>query len=235
MRFIFDSLEDVYRAKESLLNCKSRVFSIEEDKIEKFDYIKNPKIDGYRSLHLKLKVHSNDEKQSKLSLELQLRTKLQHYVATTVETLGIIDSVNYKGGNGGSDKREFLKLVSDLFANNEKDHQKFYPSIKVDMEAIKDLGEKYNIISSLASLEPLNSKQKGKYFIFTLTKDHSEIVPFQDKNIADLYYSTLEKSIDDTVEIFKVTVDSVTELKKAYPNWFLNTKDFISSYKKFIK
>ncbi|MFH1447171.1 MAG: RelA/SpoT domain-containing protein, partial [Chloroflexota bacterium] len=52
-----------------------------------YDYIKEPKSDGYRSVHLVFKYKNDRAHEYKgLLVELQLRTKIQHAWATAVET-----------------------------------------------------------------------------------------------------------------------------------------------------
>ncbi|WP_109486649.1 RelA/SpoT domain-containing protein [Occallatibacter savannae] len=54
-----------------------------------FDYISHPKTNGYRSLHLIYRFRSDSEEHSCYNgqrIEIQLRSKPQHYWATAVET-----------------------------------------------------------------------------------------------------------------------------------------------------
>ena len=55
-----------------------------------YDYIQNPKPDGYRSVHLVYKYFSTSKSlaiYNDLKIEIQLRSKLQHAWATAVETV----------------------------------------------------------------------------------------------------------------------------------------------------
>lgn len=107
-RIIFEnikSLEDYIDILENteLVNFKEK---INEDK-NRYNYIKNPKSDGYRSIHKVFYYSSNipystlNEKSFNLEnkkIELQLRTRLQHIWATTVEIYDIINKSNIKTG-----------------------------------------------------------------------------------------------------------------------------------------
>ena len=81
------------------------------------DYIKNPKPDGYRSLHQVYKyVNNNHPELNVLHIEIQIRTSLQHAWATAVETLGIVEKSSFKTGEGDEKFKRFFKLSSALFS-----------------------------------------------------------------------------------------------------------------------
>lgn len=157
-------------------------------------------------------------------------------VATTVETLGLLDNVNYKGGMGDDDRKVFLKGIADLFAIHEKPKAENNQSNLYDLDytLIKNIESKYKIIKSLESLEPLNKPINDRYIIITIMNGKSLVTSFYNKELARLYYSTLEKNIDDSIQIFMLSTDNIKELKKSYPNWFNETREFINFYIKFI-
>lgn len=84
------------------------------NKLVKLDnYIKNPKFDGYRSIHIVGIFKNTDHDDRKI--EFQLRTKLQHSWATTLEIIDIFTRQNLKSDNGFQNYKTFFKYVSDLF------------------------------------------------------------------------------------------------------------------------
>ena len=52
-------------------------------------------------------------------VEIQLRTQLQHYWATAVETVGIFTGEALKSSQGNLDWQEFFRLASSWFALRE--------------------------------------------------------------------------------------------------------------------
>lgn len=85
-----------------------------DDKLIKFDnYIQSPKFDGYRSIHLVGVFENEDHDERKI--EFQLRTRLQHSWATTLEIIDIFTQQNLKSDNGLKVYKDFFKNVSDLF------------------------------------------------------------------------------------------------------------------------
>ena len=80
----------------------------------KFDnYIEKPKDDGYRSLHMVGKFNTDDHDERKI--EFQIRTKLQHSWATSLEIVDIFTGQNLKGNAGFANYQTFFKNISDQF------------------------------------------------------------------------------------------------------------------------
>ncbi|MFC6052872.1 hypothetical protein A6M14_02505 [Acinetobacter sp. Ac_877] len=77
------------------------------------DYIKVPKDDGYRGIHLvaKFKNEFGDNKK----VEFQLRTKLQHSWATSLEIVDLFTKQNLKSNDGGEGWKVFFGQVGKQF------------------------------------------------------------------------------------------------------------------------
>ena len=79
----------------------------------------NPKT-GYRGIHLIYRYKSERSKDyNGLRTEIQIRTKLQHLWATSVETVGLFTGEGLKFSQGSDEWLEFFRLVSELFAIEE--------------------------------------------------------------------------------------------------------------------
>jgi ppGpp synthetase/RelA/SpoT-type nucleotidyltranferase len=78
------------------------------------DYIKNPKEDGYRSIHL-VSNFPNDHG-GEASVEIQVRTAAQHAWATAVEIIDLFTEQAIKANQGNSEWREFFRRVGDQLA-----------------------------------------------------------------------------------------------------------------------
>lgn len=92
---------------------KSEPFLINEQLRFK-DYIKNPKEDGYRGIHLIGKFR-NHEKEF-CCVEVQIRTRLQHCWATSLEIIDLFTQQNLKLNEGKLEWHQFFKFVSNQFA-----------------------------------------------------------------------------------------------------------------------
>lgn len=82
------------------------------------DYLEKPKDDGYRGYHLVGKFPDNSGE--KRNIELQIRTKLQHDWATTLEVVELFTGQALKSNRGREEWQEFFKDVSTQFAIMEK-------------------------------------------------------------------------------------------------------------------
>lgn len=112
IRLVLSSQKQVDSMLKILTN--ELCFYKENQEFIKFDnYINNPKFDGYRSIHLVGNFQNNDKEDRKI--EFQLRTRLQHSWATTLEIVDIFTQQNLKSDNGYQHYKTFFKNVSDLF------------------------------------------------------------------------------------------------------------------------
>lgn len=115
-RFIVPTLEQVYHYANKYM--KSR---IRHKYIQTYDYIKEPKKSGYRSLHIVYQFQSDTKStyNKNMLIELQFRTRLQHLWATAVETMGLFTKQALKAGAGDRDIKRFFAVISSLFAIRE--------------------------------------------------------------------------------------------------------------------
>lgn len=248
IRIIVPKLSDVYNLHKSLVKGKHQHTPLLPPK----DYIAEPKSDGYRSLHQVFKYASSTKTESNgLQIELQIRTQLQHYWATAVETLGIIEKASFKTGEGSKDVKLFFKLASILFAHDEKttilsDYQ------STDLQKIRDelvfLEQKLQIFTKLKSLivtakNITTSKTKNvHYYLMELNTSKSvpalNLIPFakEQLDLAEKTYRLLEMDNIDkpSIELVLMSADSFKDVKKAYPNYFLDTEKFIENLNRLM-
>lgn len=259
-RIIFEnikSLEDYIDILENteLVNFKEK---INEDK-NRYNYIKNPKSDGYRSIHKVFYYSSNipystlNEKSFNLEnkkIELQLRTRLQHIWATTVEIYDIINKSNIKTGTHNKlETKEglFFKNCSLVFEGIESNDVE---KIKININKIfrdKDLVEIYNRLKGIKNIKNIElPKTLGSDEVFILitdlnkgkttffTTDPIEKNDKQDTFLINASYRRLEeKNTKGEYILLLLTLGDIKKLKNVYPNYFLNTNKFISILKKY--
>lgn len=239
-RAVLDNVTDLFKLKEILR--KNNYHKI--DKLD--DYIENPKLSGYRSIHFIYVYNSKNELYDGLKVELQIRTKLQHNWATAVETAGIITKTSLKSSQGPDDWLEFFKIVSSLFAIKEK-----LPVLEIhkncSVEELMFECEKYvnslNVIDILSALRVSVKhleKNNSEYYILTIDTI-KKIVNIKNykKNefeFASKDYLEIEKSIKENEgAVVLVSSSSIKSLRKAYPSYFLDTSEFISALNKIIE
>lgn len=238
IRIIANNMTDV-RSLERIYKKNTPAFSLVGDGK---DYINTPKHSGYRSIHQIYKCKNG------FSIELQIRTKIQHAWATAVETMGTFLNLSLKSSEGPEEWLEFFSLASSAFAvlestpriqkyENLSDQETFELMLKKE----KDL----DVLSKLsgfrvAAKNIIDDKKKGKYHLITLDLDRrmANIKSYKAKDIlqANIDYSEREReiSLGKNIQAVLVASESIKSLKKAYPSYFLDSENF-SNHIKSIK
>jgi hypothetical protein len=225
---------------------------LKHKRVNEKDYIKNPKYDGYRSIHLIYRYKSDKGKKefNDLLVEVQIRSKLQHLWATAVETVDFITRQSIKSNEGEKDWAEFFRLVSSSFAklercpeieNTPKDEKELYSLIKKMEKELNVITLLSRWTSAINELEQKKRKKSKEHFylleldiigrkLSISTYAESE----KDKAIMD--YSRAEKKYggDKEYDVVLVGADTLHDLRKAYPNYFVDTKEFLSYIREII-
>jgi putative GTP pyrophosphokinase len=208
------------------------------------DYIQCPKPDGYRGIHLVFEYNNTLSRNGLaqdykgLLVEMQLRTHLQHTWATAVETIGTLLGESFKTGTGSADWKEFLALVSSAFAIAENSqtvvrHSNLSPN--EIYKSIKHLEAKLSVIEHIhgfaaAAKHINNDKGAGYYNIIVLDIANRKLSIYafgeHQLELATTTYAELEaKSTANTDQVL-VRAGDLKSLKNAYPNYFLDMRDF---------
>jgi hypothetical protein len=213
------------------------------------NYVDEPKSDGYRSIHL-IYRYRNERAPAYdgLSLELQLRTRLQHAWATAVETMGTFLGQALKAGQGEEQWRGFFAVASAALALEEGTTA--VPGFE-GCSATQVCRELFRLERSLRVLDKLRGfaiaadqitteRGKGAYHLVVLdsAKRSVTITPFPIARLdeANRAYAEIEKRTKsgDVVEAVLVSAGPIELLRKAYPNYFLDTHAFVSRVEKLI-
>ncbi len=229
--------------------------NLKHRKVGKKDYVSEPKQDGYRSLHVIYEFKSDKGKNeyNGLRVEVQIRSKLQHLWSTAVETVDFFTRQAIKFNEGRLDWTDFFRLVSSAFAILEKspiiintplDKKKLYNEIKKKEKDLSVIKRMAGWTSAMRFFnEEVKKKMKGKAKFFLLDLDilgerlRVESYTEQQKEEAIKDYSELEKRHQGRIDYDVVLVGAETtkDLKKAYPNYFVDTRDFIFELKKILR
>lgn len=232
------------------LEYKTTVFT--HTLVSEYDYVDKPKASGYRSVHLVYKYKlRNKSPYDGLQLELQLRTKLQHAWATAVETMGTFLQHSLKSSEGPDEWLDFFALVSSAFAHTERmplvpgyenlTKAETYRKTRQDAErlGVRDKLEKY---STAVRAIPTTGTTRGVYYLveLQLTGDDSnvKITSFARDKLeeANTQYSIAEQNATETgAQVVLVSAGSIDSLKRAYPNYFLDTHEFLSQLDKVAR
>lgn len=205
------------------------------------DYIEKPQKSGYRGVHLIYKYESDKSPvYNGLKIELQIRSALQHAWATAVETVGTFLKQSLKSSMGEAEWLRFFALMGSAIANQEGGSPVANTPANYDdlRREIYNTVENLDVISRLSlygsALRNFEQQEdSGQYHILMLDPYAQSIrVRSFGKGrlgVAQAAYLELEKQAEGTaVDVVLVSVDSVAALRKAYPNYFLDTRIFIS-------
>lgn len=214
------------------------------------DYIESPKPDGYRGIHLIFRYNNAKAPDyNGLHIELQIRTLLQHAWATAVETMGTFLGQAIKSGMGEEKWRYFFALTAAGIAHMEKSPPvpgfEQYSAMQIYCmvsKAEKELGVLHRLRSfTVATSNITEKKGTGSYHLVILNSQEKtvSIHPYSSKNLeqANTHYAEVEKRSKkgEHIEAVLVSAGPIKALKKAYPNYFLDTNAFIKQVRLMIE
>ncbi len=252
-RAIFSSLKKLRTTQKILL--KRAEFKQEDKSYKINDYIKTPKIDGYRGVHLIGKFERSGVERK---IEVQLRTRIQHYWATALEIIDLFTGQALKSNNGEITWEAFFIRVSEQFSLMEDIHvfetltsldqiKKYKLSLSKNKEMLQSckdaqwLCSKLNVIKSLEaysnSLNILDEQLQNKRFdgyvlleidIKTLVLS-TNLFPNEKIKEAELAYIDAEKGAANNPHHIVALISSTAlgGIKEAYPNYFADSSKFL--------
>lgn len=219
------------------------------------NYIENPKKDGYRGIHL-IYSYSSDKGKKKiyngLLVEIQLRSKLQHLWATAIETVDFFTRQAIKSSEGEQEWQDFFRLVSSAFAkmencptvpNTPQDETELYYQIKKKEMELKVIDKMKNWAKAVRHFSEEAIKVTPNAELFLLELDilgekltYSSYTKKQEEKAVS-EYAELEKKFQGKKEydVVLVGVDTLSDLRKAYPNYFVDTREFLENLQKILK
>lgn len=249
-RAILENVRHVKRLVEvyKLSHAKSPKNRSSWDGSDDFDYITRPKADGYRGIHLIFRFQSSGPERQIFNgqrIEIQIRSKLQHAWATAVETAQVFtgQALKSKVKNASEDWLRFFALTSSAFAAREK--TPLVPGAPENRDdLIRELREtikRENIMECLRgwndTIHRIEDAQIADAHSFLLVLDptkHTLRVASFTKQGADMAQNAYEKAEKDnegdpSVQVVLVAVEEIDALRKAYPNYYVDTRDFIAA------
>lgn len=245
-------MSDIDKVNELVEIYKKKSRGLKHKRIREKDYIKNPKNDGYRGVHLVYRYKSDKiDTYDGLLIEIQIRSKIQHAWATAIEIVDLFTKQAIKSNEGDEKWKEFFKLVSSAFAKMENQQLvASTPSNQVELyTAIKNKVDELRIFSKMNSwsqaLKVIEPKIKELHF-FLLELDVSDEnqpklsvrgYPEESETIATEHYLEAEKVQrgNPNKDVVLVGAKSVEELKRAYLNYYANSKEFLAFLKSYLE
>lgn len=207
------------------------------------DYISEPKEDGYRSVHLIYRYKNNRASAyNGLSLELQIRTRRQHAWATAVETMGTFLGQALKAGQGDDQWRQFFAKAGAAIAIIEgspavpgyehRSRKEVFDDVAITEARLRVLERLQGF--AIAADRITTERGQGAYHLIVLDSGRRNVTirPYPVANLAQATsdYAVVEErtKAGEPVEAVLVSAGPVAALRKAYPNYFLDTQAFVA-------
>jgi hypothetical protein len=236
-RAILSSIEEVNAVIAGLRECS------DHDLHNEVDYINNPKPDGYRSHHMVFKFKGEGEEAvfDGRRVEIQVRSQWQHSWATAVEAVGMFRREDLKAGQGSPGWLQLFQLMSAEIALAEGCDVAAGPDSR--RERIQEITALEKELTAVRVLEDIRQAVRyiEEYVIDPLSKPEYYLIKYDRARgtvSVELYNQPIKgMSSFDAVEVASsekgeninavlVEVDSIENLRAAYPNYFGDVQMF---------
>ena len=240
-RVIIDTLDDLERLSKSLDSSRT----VHEVKV--YDYIQQPKTTGYRGIHRVYKSYANVEKHEwkGFQIEVQLRTRLQHLWATTVEIVDIIEKETLKTNPQAASpswKRlfvimgEFLAVKDGSWEISEQQKQEYKAEL-TKLNSLLSAYHKLDAFNSAFKMDEIKDKSKGSGYTLLVYDNEAQtgnafLYSANKKEAALKRYAELEQ--DNNVNVLLVAGSDLKSIEKAYPNYINDTSEFLAEFSRIL-
>jgi len=233
-RIIFRDVASLTEFRDSL--HRARFAHVLRNDPDKYDYIKRPKLDGYRGIHdiYSYQVNSDEGRHLKgLNIELQYRTLIQHTWSTTVEILSHITGHDPKYHRGDRRYVEAMALASEMLARAFEGKKGPCPGLP-DQEVARyfhALDEQLGLLLRLKALQ-VADKSKGstnRHFILmrgTGWQGYLSVSNYATAEVAKRELFRLEQAYPNA-DIVYVTGETTDAVRLAYKNYFDDAVEFL--------
>jgi len=234
-RAICTNTDELRQFRDLFLDTRSQHIHCNHDS-DRFDYITNPKMSGYRGVHEVFEVCLDSESGSRwngLKVEIQFRTKAQHAWATAVETIDLLNGERAKFSQADSKLQRFFVVASELIARAHEDC-KGYLADETNtslLREFKSLDRELGILRRLGeavSTKPKITKGRNTILIFHYAGEKRlEIRSYESITPAQQDYSELEHRMEGLADVVLVKAQHADDLQRAFQNYFTDASDFV--------
>jgi ppGpp synthetase/RelA/SpoT-type nucleotidyltranferase len=246
-RAVVSTLDDIEKLVKTFTSSSIRHKLSHED-----NYVQQPRDSGYRSRHLIYRyISDRNEVYNGLKVEIQIRTPLQHAWATTVETVDAFTQQALKSSRGRRDWERFFQLMGTEMAFSEGTPPVIGTPINRQelRQELKNCADELQVITSLKGFATtLQITQRASaiakdadYFLLSLDNfaERLSITGYRRRELrqASQAYAKKEKEIRGKIgkDAVLVSVDSIRNLQRAYPNYFADTGIFVKALEEALK
>jgi hypothetical protein len=243
-RAVVDSIDSVWTLAEQF-----RALTPHLEEPREYDYISNPKADGYRSIHFVVRYKPRHTKYSHLPsrrIEIQVRSQLQHKWATALETIDLFTAQTLKAGGGQHFWKRFFVLTSSIFAMKEN-----CPMVPLAAANEKDLlletgglwrglrirDQFDSWITAAQTFIPQKHEMSSTYLIETdIERKTTNVRTFPTIFSAYAEYNKAERrnQILQGRSAVLVSAISINQLRDAFPSYYGDTKSFLDEVESIL-
>jgi putative GTP pyrophosphokinase len=238
LRAVVGSMKQLGILNESYVST-----ALTHELVSQYHYVNHPKPSGYRSIHLVYRYKARrPSPYDGLLLELQLRTRVQHSWATAVETAGTFLEHSLKSNEGPEEWLRFFALASNAFSFLEASPRvpgfektsraETYERTRAEAQRLRIRDMLLGYSSAVREIAP-ETKHAAFYLVqlnFEAAEKTVSITPFARDQLerANAAYAEAEKQATDSgSQVVLVSAGSIESLRRAYPNYFLDTHEFL--------
>jgi hypothetical protein len=182
-----------------------------------------------------------------LRIEIQIRSRLQHAWATAVETVSAFTDQALKSGEGKPKWKRFFSLMGNAIAQREG-----CPTVPGTPDNKNELVDELKmLIEDLRVRATLNGWSEATKIIteeMINSESHLLKLDTETQNITvtgfpkgtlaqatQMYLEEEKKNANNpAVQVVLVSVDSLASLQTAYPNYYLDTKEFMTALNEVV-
>lgn len=240
-RIIFDTVEELLDFRNGLHRARFNHKRRGADNQERWNYLVNPKDDGYRGIHevYEYDVRSEGGKTwNGLNVEIQFRTFAQHAWSTAVEVAGLLTLNKPKFGQGSPELIEQFRLASELIARHFEGSTSCLPNLNFN-----EIKEQFEFCESQTRILSLFKQVNTKVVDIDFRKNNVLVFPYvvsEDENTSELEiysydnvfkaidrYNQLEEELSSRADVVLVRADSFDNMRVTFRNYFADTTDFV--------
>ena len=178
---------------------------------------------------------------------MQIRSQYQHAWATAVETAGTFIGEELKAGQGSVEWLRFFQLMGSVIAQRER--APLVEGTPSNREQLRDELDEYayklnvenRLLGYAETIQRMELQaENAHYFLLKLDPDSRQLAitgfKLEEQEKAQAAYAAAERSIKGrpAMDAVLVSVGSLAELQRAYPNYFADTRVFIALLKQAL-
>lgn len=209
-------------------------------------YIERPKPDGYRSHHFSLEFDPRRRQHEHYAgrlIELQIRTRLQHSWATSIEAVSLYRGEDLKHHRGDANWLRFFLLAAAEFAEVERcPLPGGVPDRPERIRELRDLNARLNADNMLENIKAAtfwaetNFNGGGTHYLLRYRPDHTVKIETHFNIMSAMAALAAAERATDAGEnrenVVLVEVEKIDKLVDMYPNYFGDVSLFVSNLRR---